>query len=73
MYKQETREILRRFLSRRLGFPNTIAALDAALAGLLPKLQPEQLDEVRVVMLTNNETVMAEMARRSPRNPGKKG
>jgi hypothetical protein len=37
----------------------------AARAGLLPRLQPEQLDEVRAVMLANNGTVMAEMARRA--------
>jgi hypothetical protein len=66
VYKRETREVIRRFLLRQISFPNCIAALDAALAGLLPRLQPEQLDEVRAVMLSNNETVMAEMARRSP-------
>jgi hypothetical protein len=64
VYKQETREIIRRFLLHQLNFPNTIAALDAALAGVLPRLKPGQLDEVRTVMLTNNEKVMAEMARR---------
>jgi hypothetical protein len=65
VYKRETQEIIRRFLLRQLSFPKCIAALDAALAGLLPRLQPQELDEVRAVMLANNETVMAEMARRS--------
>ena len=64
VYKREAREVVRRFLLRQLSFPNTIAALDAALAGVLPRLKPEQLDEVRAVMLANNETVMEEMARR---------
>jgi hypothetical protein len=50
---------------RQLSFPNCIAALDAALAGLVARLEPEQLDEVRAVMLTNNETVMQEMAKRA--------
>ncbi len=68
VYKRETREVIGRFLLRQLSFPNCIAALDAALAGLLPRLQPEQLDEVRAVMLVNNETVMAEMARRAQGN-----
>lgn len=64
-YKTETREVIRRFLLRQLSFPRCIASLDHALAGLLPRLRPEQLDEVRAVMLANNETVMAEMARRA--------
>jgi len=68
VYKRETREIIRRFLSRQLSFPNSIAALDAALAGLMPRLQPEQIDEVRAVMLANNDIVMTEMQRRSLKN-----
>jgi hypothetical protein len=65
VYKRETQEVIRRFLQRQLSFPKCIAALDAALAGLLPRLRSEQLDEVRAVMLANNEKVMAEMARRT--------
>jgi hypothetical protein len=41
VYKQETREVIRRFLARRLSFPDCIAALDAALAGLVPKVAPQ--------------------------------
>jgi hypothetical protein len=65
VYKQETQEIIGRFLLGQLSFPNCIAALDAALAGLLPRLQPGQLDEVRAVMLANNANVMQEMERRA--------
>jgi hypothetical protein len=65
VYKRETQEVMRRFLARQLNFPNCIAALDAALAGLLPRLKSEELDEVRAVMLTNNYRVMEEMARRA--------
>ena len=65
VYKRETHEVIRRFLLRQLSFRNTIAALDAALAGVLPRLKPEQLDEVRAAMLANNEKVMEEMARRA--------
>jgi hypothetical protein len=64
VYKSETGEVLRRFLSHRIKFPECIAALDAALAGLIPKLKPEQLPELRALMLTNNERVMMEMAKR---------
>jgi hypothetical protein len=71
VYKRETREVVRRFLLRQLSLPNTIAALDAALAGLVPHLQPEQLFEVRTVMLANNDLVMDEMASRSRQNTQK--
>lgn len=65
MYKSETREVVRRFLLHQRSFPKCIAALDATLAGVLPRLKPEQLDEVRAVLLANNEMVMAEMAKRA--------
>jgi hypothetical protein len=65
VYRQETREIIRRFHRHQLSFPNCIAALDAALAGLLPRLKPEQLDGVRADILANNATVMEELARRA--------
>lgn len=64
VYKSETREVLSRFLSRRITFPGCIAALDAALAGLLPRLRPEELPALRELMLANNEVVMKEMERR---------
>lgn len=64
VYKAETREVLHRFLGHRLKFPDCIAALDAALAGLIPKLIPEQLPELRAVMLENNERLMKEMMKR---------
>jgi hypothetical protein len=64
VYKSETKEVLHRFLGHRLKFPDCIAALDAALAGLIPKMTPEQLPELRLIMLANNERVMKEMAKR---------
>ena len=69
-YERETEEIIKRFLARRISFPECIAALDAALAGLIPHLTGEQLPRLRIVMLANNEIVMKEMTRRGPR-PGK--
>lgn len=68
-YKSETQEIIRRFLARRLSFPDCIAALDAALAGLVPRMKAEELDALRAVMIANNEIVMKEMERRGP--PGR--
>jgi hypothetical protein len=64
VYKSETREIIKRFLARNLSFPDCIAALDAALAGLVPRLQDGQLLPLRALMLANNEIVMKEMERR---------
>jgi hypothetical protein len=63
VYKSESREIIRRFLARRLTFAQCIAGLDAALAGV-SVLTSEELAELRGAMLTNNEIVMREMARR---------
>ena len=66
IYKRETQEVLRRFLHHQLNFPDCIAALDAALSTLIPLLKPEQLPELRTVLMTNNERVMAEMHKREP-------
>ena len=65
VYERETQEIVGRFLSHQLSFPDCVVALQFALARLLPTLEREQFDEVRVLMLANNDTVMDEMARRS--------
>jgi len=69
VYKSETQEVIRRFLARRLSFPDCIAALDAALADLVPRLPHKDLDTLRAVMLSNNEIVMKEMERRGPPVP----
>jgi len=66
VYERETAEVIRRFLDRRISFPECIAALDAALAGVIPYLTGEQLPRLRMVMRANSETVMQEMARRGP-------
>ncbi len=39
-------------------------SLDAALAKLIPRLDEENLDDLRAVVLANNETLMTEMQRR---------
>jgi hypothetical protein len=64
VYERETEEIVKRFLARRISFPDCIAALDAALAGLIPTLTGDQIPRLRIVMLANNEIVMKEMDRR---------
>jgi len=64
VYESETKEVIRRFLAQELSFPQCIAALDSALAGLLPRLTGEEIIRLRIVMLANNEMVMKEMQRR---------
>jgi hypothetical protein len=64
VYKHETKIVVNRFLRDRISFPECIAALDAALAGLVPRLTPEQIAPIRAIMLANNETVMKELERR---------
>lgn len=66
IYERETQEIIKRFLEHRLSFADCIAALDAALAGLIPTLTGEQIPRLRSVILANNEIVMKEMERRGP-------
>jgi hypothetical protein len=58
--------VIRRFLARKISFPECVAALDAALAGLIPTLTGEQIPRLRIVMLANNEIVMKEMEQRRP-------
>jgi hypothetical protein len=64
VYRAETEEILRRFVGREISFPDCIAALDSALAGLIPRLASGQMESLRAIVLTNNQTVMEEMGRR---------
>lgn len=72
VYESETSEIVKRFLAHRLSLPQCIAALDAALADLVPRLEDGQLPRLRIVMLANNEIVMKEMERRgSPKETSK--
>lgn len=65
-YELETQRIVRRFIDREISFPDCIAALDAALANLIPEMPAEALPALRAIMLSNNEIVMKEMERRSP-------
>jgi len=44
VYESEANEIVRRFLAHKLSFPQCIAGLDAALAGLIPRLTAVPLD-----------------------------
>jgi hypothetical protein len=66
VYKRETEEIIKRFLARQLSYPDCIAALQAALADLVPRLTGDELPALRALILANNAIVMKEMERRGP-------
>jgi hypothetical protein len=71
VYKAKCGEIVRRFLKRNIDLPSCIAALDAALAGAIPKLTAQQIRELAPFILENNTVVMEEMARRGCVNVSK--
>jgi len=64
VYKNETGEVIKRFLDHRLDYRECICSLDAALAALIPRLQCEQLPALRELLSFNQEMVMAELKRR---------
>ena len=64
IYRKQTQKIIKSFLDREIAFPECIAALDHALAKRIQTLLPEELLNLRAVMLANNETVMKEMEKR---------
>jgi CRP-like cAMP-binding protein len=66
VYKNETREVIKRFLRRRLSFHDCLAALDTALADLTSRATSEQIASLRPLILKNNDIVMKEMERRGP-------
>jgi CRP/FNR family transcriptional regulator, cyclic AMP receptor protein len=66
VYKSETREVIKRFLRRKLSFDDCMAALDAALADLTSRATGEQIASLRTLILENNDIVMKEMERRGP-------
>jgi len=69
VYESETREIIKRFLAHRISLAECVAALDAALAGVVPTLTCEQLPRLQALLRVNNEVVMEEAERRgSPLN-----
>jgi hypothetical protein len=65
-YRLETRNILRRYFTGEITYPACVAALDAALAGLLPRLQPEDLNETKSICDANN-AVLADLKRQHRR------
>src|ERR1700676_2386527 len=66
IYRRETQLVIKRFLNRRLSFPDCVAALDAALADLIQRISGQKIAPLRALILSNNEIVMKEMEKRGP-------
>ena len=64
VYKSETQEILRRYRAGMLTASQAVAALDAAVVGLIPGLMPEQLKEIQAAIKVTEEALKTEAAMR---------
>ena len=64
IYEREASDVVKLFLTRKIAFPACIAALDSALEEFIQRLSPDHATRLRIVMLTNNEVVMHELAQR---------
>ncbi len=59
VYKDECREILKRFMDGRITYPKTVAALDAALDSFILIMHQDDLEEVRSVAKANKRMLEA--------------
>jgi hypothetical protein len=66
VYRAETREILRRFFFRRITHQECVAGLDAALAGVFPRLTVADLPAMQFEVDANHQRVAAEQRLRQP-------
>lgn len=53
LYRDETREILKRFFEDRISRPECIDALDCALLAAIPHLNPADLPAVQSILIEN--------------------
>jgi hypothetical protein len=60
-YRRRTKRIVSGFLRHQIEFPECVSALAEALVKAVPRLKPEELDDLRSLMLENNGIVMKEM------------
>ena len=63
-YRRETKEIIGWFRAGRISRSECESALNAALAGVLPRIGSEHLDVLRTVLVVNCEAVVDEIERR---------
>lgn len=67
VYRSQSERVIRRFLRYRLTAPDCLAALDANLNRLAPKVGPEDLEALQSVKVAGKRTVTTEMERRGRR------
>ena len=65
VYKAETAAILKRYRAGQTTHKGCIAALNAAVAKLVPRLKAEQVESLRALYKANNEAVAREVKRRT--------
>ena len=63
-YKRETEEIVAGFLLEKISFPECATALIDAFAGVFARLNGEQLDSLRVLLMAIDGTLTRETERR---------
>lgn len=61
VYKAEAEEILRRFSARRITHQECVAGLDAALAGIFPRLTAADLAAAQFEVEADHQRVAAEL------------
>jgi hypothetical protein len=59
VYRAETKEILRRFAAGHITYQQSLVALNAALAGFLPAMNRNDLEEVQSITQANNRILDA--------------
>jgi hypothetical protein len=64
VYKSETSEILRRYRAGEITRRACINALDAAVAGLVPRLRPKDVPALRALLEANNKALVEEAKKR---------
>jgi hypothetical protein len=65
VYKSESREIIRRYLTGQISRDDCVNSLEAAVAGLIPFLKMEDVPEVLAVISETTETLAKEMKHHS--------
>ena len=66
VYKAETVEVFRRYRARLISRHACIIGLDAAVAGLVPRIRPDELPALKALLTANNKALMEEATLRIP-------
>jgi hypothetical protein len=65
VYKHETEEIVKRFLERRITFSECKSLLNAAFADVFPRLNGQQLDSLRGLLMAREDRLTKEVSQRA--------